>query len=471
MSVQVVHVRVNDAATGQPTPVRIRFTTPDGRYLPPLGRLADFPTGANENVGGSVMLGDKRYAYIDGSCEIRLPEGPIAVEVSKGPEYDSIQQTWERKSGQISLRLSIARKCNLQQEGWYAGDTQVFLLSPQAAWLEGAAEGLPFVNVLAAEWSMPGHLFHSNLLEFSGQQPALVKDDCQVIVNTQNRSESLGSLSLLNCHRIVYPLSLSWEGFEQWTLHDWCDQCHRKGGLVIWPAFPGEPGERLADLLLGAIDAVEWTAGGDFETAGLEAWYRLLNCGCRVPLVGGSGKASNAVCIGAVRTYAQLEPGQPPSYGAWIEAIRAGRTFVTRGPLLRLAVNVKECTVMAEATSVLPFERLELVEDGAIVAEAAARSDFTASLSIDKWGNHSTWLAARCWSGDGLAAHTAPFYLQPQESPVEPSVAQSLLDQLKGMAAWAQTQIQHAHQREHLLASFSKARSLLAKRLSESPLS
>ena len=38
---QTVHVRVNDA-TGQPTPVRVRFTDDDGVYYAPLGRLTDF---------------------------------------------------------------------------------------------------------------------------------------------------------------------------------------------------------------------------------------------------------------------------------------------------------------------------------------------------------------------------------------------------------------------------------------------
>ena len=38
-ALHTVHVRVNDAATGQPTPVRIQFTDENGTYYAPFGRL------------------------------------------------------------------------------------------------------------------------------------------------------------------------------------------------------------------------------------------------------------------------------------------------------------------------------------------------------------------------------------------------------------------------------------------------
>ena len=62
---QLVHVRVNDAATGQPTPVRIRFAGPDGTYYPPHGRLARFAvTDIGVDVGGNVMVGDQPPAQV-----------------------------------------------------------------------------------------------------------------------------------------------------------------------------------------------------------------------------------------------------------------------------------------------------------------------------------------------------------------------------------------------------------------------
>jgi hypothetical protein len=466
---QVVHLRINDSATGKPTPVRLRLAGPDGRYLPPLGRPADVPTGPGEDVGGSVRLDERTHAYIDGTCEALLPAGPIHLEVHKGGEYEPLRQTWERKLGQITLRLSLARRFDPGAEGWYAGDTHVRFLSPRAAALEGAAEGLQVVNVLAAEWQAgAGRSALSNLLEFSGQQPALVRDGCLVAVNTLNRSDTLGDLALLNSHRVVFPLSLSWPGFEKWTLQDWCRQCHRKGGLVVWPSFGSPGGTRLADLVLGDIDAVEWASTCPFAAAD---WYRCLNAGFRVPLAGGSGKVDNATCAGAVRTYAQLPPGQPLDYPSWIEAVRLGRTFATRGPLLSLTVNGQgpgatfpvddesaPFQVEAAVRSIAPFDRLELVLNGEVIGTAAARPDLTAGLTLARPVHTTAWLAARCLGTDGLLAHTSPIYFRrPGQPVVDPEALLLLRQQLVQLQQWTETGIAEPDRRQHLMTTIADA--------------
>ena len=84
---QTVHVRVNDAATGRPTPCRVRFTGPDGAYYAPFGRLSEFATAWGDDVGGNLLLGSQPWAYIDGTCEVRLPPCPVRVQVAKGFEY------------------------------------------------------------------------------------------------------------------------------------------------------------------------------------------------------------------------------------------------------------------------------------------------------------------------------------------------------------------------------------------------
>ena len=59
-----VHIRVNDTATGQPTPVRIRFEA-QGRSFAPFGRLDVFPTASGVDVGGHLQLGSQKFYYID----------------------------------------------------------------------------------------------------------------------------------------------------------------------------------------------------------------------------------------------------------------------------------------------------------------------------------------------------------------------------------------------------------------------
>ena len=66
-----VHVRISDAATGKPTPVRLRLVDAGGVCRMPFGRQAEFalgPARRSEARFGSAMTA---FAYIDGVCEVQ----------------------------------------------------------------------------------------------------------------------------------------------------------------------------------------------------------------------------------------------------------------------------------------------------------------------------------------------------------------------------------------------------------------
>jgi hypothetical protein len=404
---RVIHVRINDAETGQPTPARVQFKTSDGEYLQPLGRLADFATGEGEDVGGNLLLGEDRYAYVEGSFEILLPSVPVSVSITKGPEYKPVATTAQVGPGKMALRFTLERWTNLPQKDWYSGDSRAHFISPHAALLEAAAEDLTVVNLLVLETDEPWPSI-PNILSFSGQRPALELPGHIVVVNTLNQHEPLGRLGLLNCHRPVYPLRAGarW-GWENWRLEDWCNQCHRKGGLVVWCGGGNQQGAWLAD-------AFEVTELGQES---LIEWYQHLNSGRRLPLMGGSGKGSNAKQLGSLRTYAQLNPGEGFSYKNWIEAVRAGRTFVTKGPLIDLSVNgfspgavlpEPVVHVRAEAQGMTPFQHLQILAGGKVVAEAAAeRHPYSVLLEAKVELPTAGWVAAACPG----SAHSSPIYV------------------------------------------------------------
>lgn len=497
-----VHVRVNDAATSKPTPCRVRFTDAGGRYYAPFGRLTEFATGRNQEVGGNVLIGMKPHTYIDGTCEIRLPVGPIHVEINKGPEYTPQRLQVNVGPGKLALRFIIERWTDLRAEGWYSGDTRCHFLTPHAALLEAAAEDLAVVNLLAVECQAPGPFGRDfpavpNLLAFSGQRPALESDGRMVVVNTQNVHPVLGSLALLNCHRLVYPLRFGGpEGVDDWTLADWCDQCHRKGGLVVWANTAHESagfrfGEPLADLILGKVDAFEIDSFEDSPFDVLPDWYALLNSGVGAPLVGGSGKDNNGMVLGSMRTYAHLPPGMEFTYKNWIEAVRAGRTFVTNGPILSFSVNgqgpgatlpvapdASPLRIRAEARGVVPFDRLELIANGKVAAEtAAAGSPSSAVLETDLPVEASCWLAARCRGEHQLLhrpanqkvfAHTSPVYVQVEGRLFQPEAAaiHRFRAALDGMLEWVahEARCENDAQRQRLAGVFEAARQELLRR-------
>lgn len=452
-----VHVRVNDGGTGQSVPVRMALYS-NCQLLPPLGYVAEFPSTSAE-CGGHLQLGPEHFHTIFGACEVTMPVGKIDYVLSRGPEYLTVRDSVTRSMGQIALRLTIPRWINLQERGWFAGDVHVCDLAPHAALLEGQAENLAVVNLLVHE-TAAGESERQpprNLLAFSGQESCLEEGGTHVVVNSFNQNPLLGSVVLLNCHRRVFPLRAGDAGLDSWTVSDWCDQCHRKKtGLVLW-ADPRTTatrldGETLADCVLGKIDGYEVVAFDAAEPAVLSDWYRLLDAGFHLPLAGGSRKANATQAVGHVRTYAFVGTHEPFGYQPWIEAVRAGRTFVTNGPLVLLdvagqgpgaSVEVEHdarVPIRIEARTAVPFDRLELLINGSVVAGKEPAGNRVSAFIETEWqAKESAWVAARCISherlhdGQVIFAHTSPAYLSVRGRPfaVDRRVVKSLIEQLQ----------------------------------------
>ena len=234
----------------------------------------------------------------------------------------------------------------------------------------------------------------------------------------------------------------SWVGDPDYmTLTEWAEMNRAAGGLVIRPHFPmcGNT-EDPVPIIRGLVDALEirisgepapdipdWYVGSDFF---VQEWYRYLNCGYRVAAVGGTDKMAATSAVGWLRTYAKLDPREPFSYDAWTEAVRAGRTVTTTGPLMDLTVEGRGMgesislpdrggTVEVEAIgeSFVPLGRLEIVCNGTIVAEKrSAKGTRALKLATRVPVRGSGWIAARCTAhpehpGSYVAAHTSPVYL------------------------------------------------------------
>jgi hypothetical protein len=455
----IVHFRINDAATQQPTPVRLRISGPDGTTYPPLGQPAEFALGRYEDVGGKVCLGRRRWWSCAGACELNLPTGvPLLVEALKGLEYRPLRQTVTLGAGQLTLRFTLER--GLDAPGWYSGDGRVHARSPHAAALDGAAEGLHFVNLLARQVSLPSHdgqQYYSTpeLSAFSGQSPALEQHGCTVVGNTLNTHLVLGSLALWHCHRPVFPLHFGPpDATDDWGLSDWADQCHRKRGLVVWSDWQRTlthhaGGAALPALVLGQIDALELTS-----TA---AAFPLR---WPTPVVGASGSDSNRVPVGALRTYAQITT-TPANYSAWVDAIRAGRCFVTNGPLLDW--HIAEQQLYVQARSVVPFDTLEVLADGARLGLMTA-ADGLARLCVPLPEHGLLQIRCRGQQPSPLDEQTPVFAVTTPLTVGSVALTQPpLADQLERVRTWVTTTGQYEHEvfRTQVLSAIAQAQAKL----------
>jgi hypothetical protein len=197
-----------------------------------------------------------------------------------------------------------------------------------------------------------------------------------------------------------------------------------------WSKTPYAAKALPIDAALGKVDTLDIN---NSWAASVPLWYRLLNCGFRIPATAGTDVFLNRIgsnLPGGDRVYVRLDG--PLTYGGWIEKLKAGRSFVTSGPMLELTVNGGEpggvlklgekpkVRVKAAARSQFPLARAEVVHNGRVVATAVLSDDkLTAALDQELTLDRGGWVAFRA-SGPGTAdtptsslnAHTNPVYVE-----------------------------------------------------------
>jgi hypothetical protein len=134
----------------------------------------------------------------------------------------------------------------------------------------------------------------------------------------------------------------------------------------------------------------------------------------------------------------------------------------------------KVVCVRAEARSAVPFDQLEVLAGGTVVAKTASGNRLSASVETEVVASASTWVAARCWSrerlpdGQCVYAHTSPVHVEvggqrprPDAATVGPLV--EVLEHTREWIARAARCPTEQH-REHLADIVEAARQELLRR-------
>jgi len=464
-ALQLVTFKAVEKASKKKVAVKLHIHGQAGEYLPPnVNHRIPNPHWFQDYSVDYSHDGLHHCTYIPGEAQVRLPLGKVYVEISKGFEIRPVRKAVRVTPATKEITIEIEKVLPWREKGWVSADTHVHFLSPNSALLEGAAEDVNVVNLLASQW---GELM-TNVGDFDGKtthgSPEAGGDgDYLVRVGTENRQHVMGHISLLGYDgNIIAPMTTGGPNESamgdpvEILLTEWAQQCRAKNGLAVLPHFPNPRCEGAASIVSNNIDGVEMCRG--ISAYSLSDWYRYLNCGYFVPVVGGTDKMSAMTAVGRMRTYARIPEDREFTYDSWKNTVRSGETFVTCGPLLEFAVDGKSAgtkTRMSNAggtvdvtwnlaSVTIPMSRVDLIVNGEIRESKAVRKwqdTGTWSIRIDR----SSWLAILVRGHyrdkpETIAAHSSPTMVEVKGSPLMAAAdAVTILEQIEGAMAYLDT--------------------------------
>jgi hypothetical protein len=429
---------------GQDKPGRLEIAIldkPDGRPVPGRVHLKDSV--------GKPQRAEKLPFWFDhfvcpGTASLELPPGKYTIEIERGPEYESHSDSLALEPGGAKkITAVVKRLADLPAQGWWPGDLHVHRPVADIELLM-RAEDLHIAPVITW-WNNRNEWAKKDL-------PAdpLVKFDGNRYYHVMAGEDEREGGALLYFH-LATPLAITGAAREYPSPLKFVEEARKAKGVWIDVEKPFW------------WDVPCWVASGQVDSIGLannhmcrdrmyenEAWgkprvverlpaplgngywtqeiyYHLLNCGLRIPPSAGSASGVLPNPVGYDRVYVHVD-GES-TWEKWWTGLRAGRSFVTNGPLLRVRAGgelpghvfdgsgAKEMgiEVKAELTTRDKVRFLEIIKDGE-VERKVAYDDFvrTGSLGTVRFKS-SGWFLVRAIADNPKTfrfASTAPYYVE-----------------------------------------------------------
>jgi hypothetical protein len=325
-------VNVRDGAQAVPCRLHLR----DSANKTP--KLAGWPAWDDHVVCGAL-------------ARLELPAGRFHFEIERGPEYRSIAGALTIDPGrETTVSAELGRLADLKSEGWWSGELHV----------HRPVEDVPLLMQAEDLHVAPTITWWNNTNLWAGRAlPAqtLVKSDGDRYYDVMAGEDEREGGALLY-FGLKEPLAIARAGREYPSPMRFLNQARRQAGVHVDIEKPFW------------WDVPAWLASGQVDTIGIannhmcrsmmhpdEAWgvprdrarlpapkgngywtqeiyYHVLNCGLRIPPSAGSASGVLANPVGYNRVYVHLDGDL--DYARWFEGLRAGCSFVTNGPLLRV---------------------------------------------------------------------------------------------------------------------------------------
>ncbi len=432
-----VRLEVTDAASGEPMPARVGLYDSTGRMPLPsddaimVHRFTDEVRRLWVGPRAFWPVEHRQAFYLNGSYEARVPAGTYELVVTRGIEYRIHHGQVEIRSNETrTVPIALERYINQPDRGWYSGDAHIHIqrdtTQDENTWAQVAAEDVHVGNLLQM-----GNIAGTHFGQPAWGAAGRFERDGHALVSGQEDPRTVHRGHTIH-HNLQQPLHVGPEGY--FLYHQVFEESHRQGGLSGYAhqaeLFNGRRGIAL-DVPFGIVDFVEILQQGRLPT---DLWYGFLNLGYKLLPAAGSDFPYMDL-PGVVRSYVKIDG--PFSVDAWFDAFRAGRLYVTNGPLLELTANGRSLgeelhlgrgarvEVVAEA-SLNPdldrLNRLELVVHGEVVATESANGRNRVQLRTTLTADRSLWLAVRAFGErqeqrNITVAHSAPIYVIVDDRP------------------------------------------------------
>lgn len=408
-------------ALGKPVAARVFITDSDGRaYAPDNAWMY-----ADDSFDRLERPFEAHYFDMNGTSELTVPLGALQVDVMHGFEFGFEQRKIEVKADSAT-ELTVRLRPNIPYDPgeWVSGDVHLHMNyagtyrnTPAHLVEQADAENLPVIEdlVVNKEQRIPDIAYFSQKLDSASTLNHLL------FHSQEFHTSYWGHLGLLNLQKnLILPGYAGYPNTAAASIYpanaNVADMAHAQGALVgyVHP-FDNVPdpakdasltSELPVDVALGKVDYIEVLGFSDHKSTA-EVWYKLLNCGFRLPAAGGTDFMGNYASlrgpIGLNRVYVETKPG-PLKIEPWLASLKAGRTFATNGTLLHFTLGgqevggevrlekMQDAPFSVAMSSIVPVDHLQIVCDGKVEREIAldakrmsAKVESTIPLAASGW--------------------------------------------------------------------------------------
>jgi hypothetical protein len=464
-----------------------KVTDAQGKELPCRIHFSD--------VAGNPMFAPGAPAWRDhfvcaGEATLTLRPAAYRYAVERGPEWSRSQGTVEFKAGEKrTISVKLKRIADLAADGWYSGDLHIHRPLKDIELLM-KAEDLHIGPVIT--WWNENNTWKGKDLPRS----TLTQLDGNRFYDVMAGEDERGGGALLYFH-LRRPLPITGSKREFPSPMKFVSEARKEKGVwidiekpfwwdvPIWLASGQVDSIGIAHNHMhrgGVMDSEAWGKPRDKANYsgphGNSLWtqdiyYHALNCGLRVPPSAGSASGVLPNPVGYNRVY--VHTGKDLTWGKWWEGLKAGRSFVTNGPLLRATANGEmpghifaaesgkeiEVDIAASIVSNDPIRAVEVVRDGDVIKTLRPKeSSFKCEFSKITF-RESGWFLVRAIAdvpNTFRFASTAPFYVEiGGKKKVQPRSARFFLDWTKERSAEVARLLTDPDQRREVLRYHEEA--------------